>query len=256
MILEEQNSEELNTSEGDSSQEEHLTEETETEETLEEGTEEDKTQHPSPKEKNEKIDWKKRHDDLQRKFTPMTQELADLKAKSTEREKQFAQPSAEEVEKGEVAELEQFMAQYKGKTAQGMTAWIRGREKKVNSQFQASLSPIYAQIQYLGWRQNQVMDGITREDLKEKEKKMQEVIKKNPAILQFPNALEQAEALVIGAKDMNQVKKEILKAEEQRQKQREGHTVGASKSKGKGKKTQAQRASEFYGMKFAEPKER
>jgi len=85
---------------------------------------------------------------------------------------------------------------------------------------------------------------------------MQEVMKKNPAILQFPNALEQAEALAIGAKDINQVKKEILKVEEQRQKQRGGHTVGASKSKGKGKKTVAQRASEFYGMKFAEPKER
>lgn len=85
---------------------------------------------------------------------------------------------------------------------------------------------------------------------------MQEVIKKNPAVLQFPNALEQAEALAIGAKDINQVKKEILKAEEQRQKQRSGVTVGASKSKGKGKKTMAQRASEFYGMKFAEPKER
>jgi hypothetical protein len=251
MILEEENLENLNTSEEDSPEGEHPAEETETEGPPKEGTPEEE-EHPSPKEEEEKAE--KRYTDLQAKFTQQAQELAQLKQRFSQREEEVPRPSPEDIEKKEIAELGQIMEQYKDNPAQGLVSWVRKREQGTNFRMQAALSSVYAQLRYLGWRQKQLAEGITLDDLQKKEIKMREVLQKNPAIEQFPNALEQAEALVVGAKDINQVKKEILKAEEQKRKQREGHTVGASKSKAKGKKSVAQRASEFYGMKFAEPK--
>ena len=113
------------------------------------------------------------------------------------------------------------------------------------------VAPIHTQTQFTVWRMMKMLKEVAPEVVEkhvQKEEKMKKVLKDVPALMNFPDYLDQAEKMVLAGmkgKDLKDIQKDMEKKIRKSMEQKTGVSIPTTKAPAKGTKTKEERYKDY-----------
>jgi len=210
----------------------------------------EETEHPEGSEKETEVDWKKRHHDQQAELTRLQQRVAefDRATQATQTQQDWQKHEQERQKRLDVGT---YTEKYQDKPEQALNEWADVREQELVRGVQSMVAPVHQQTQFTVWRMMKILNEVAPEVVEkhlQKEEKIKQVLKDVPALMNFPDYLDQAEKMALAGmkgKDLKDMQKDIEKKVKKSMEQKSGVSIPTTKAPTKGTKTKEERYKDY-----------
>jgi len=196
------------------------------------------------------IDWEKRFKDAQSELTKVQQRVAEIEKTRTAGDQQKDWQKVEE-ERQKRLDVGAYMERYKENPAQGLNEWMNAQKQDFNQGVYNMVGPINSHVQLNAWRVMKMLKEIAPEVVEkhlQTEEAMKKVLNEVPALINFPDYLDQAEKMVrtkTGSKDLKKLEKELEQKIRKSIDQQSGKSIPATKAPSKQSRTKEERYKDY-----------